>query len=232
MHENPFENRVTTVKNKNVTRAASKRARGAHRGSRSSKKRDKLERLRAAAWELFSTKGFDATTTREIAERAGVATGTLFLYAKDKPDLLFLVFEHRLAETVDEAFRSLPNTSLKDQIMHVLGRLFAMYEKSPALSRRFVKELPGADGPNAQRVNVLTIVFLQRIAGLVERAAERGEVRSDAPPLLAAQTIFAVYFMGLMSWLSGFDSLGTALDFAIAGALDLLMRGLVTNAVR
>ena len=199
---------------------------GSAEGVRARQKRDKLERLRAAAWELFTTKGFDETTTREIAERAGVATGTLFLYAKDKPDLLFLVFEHRLGETVDDAFRSLPDTSLKGQLIHVLGRLFTMYEKSPALARRFVKELPGADGPNAQRVNGLTFVFLQRLGGLVEKAAERGEVRSDAPPLLAAQTIFAIYFMGLLSWLSGFNSLETALETAISSALDLLMEGL------
>ena len=199
---------------------------GSAEGVRARQKRDKLERLRAAAWELFTTKGFDETTTREIAERAGVATGTLFLYAKDKPDLLFLVFEHRLGETVDDAFRSLPDTSLKGQLIHVLGRLFTMYEKSPALARRFVKELPGADGPNAQRVNGLTFVFLQRLGGLVEKAAERGEVRSDALPLLAAQTIFAIYFMGLLSWLSGFNSLETALETAISSALDLLMEGL------
>jgi AcrR family transcriptional regulator len=195
-------------------------------GRRARQKRDKLERLRAAAWDLFTTKGFDETTTREIAERAGVATGTLFLYAKDKPDLLFLVFEHRLAEAVDDAFRSLPAKSFKTQLMHVFRRLFVMYERSPALARKFVKELPGADGPNAQRVNGLTFVFLQRIGGLVEKAAERGEVRSDASPLLAAQTIFAVYFMGLLSWLSGFSSLETALDTAISSALDLLMDGL------
>lgn len=195
-------------------------------GLRARQKRDKLERLRTAAWELFTSKGFDETTTREIAERAGVAAGTLFLYAKDKPDLLFLVFEHRLAETVDEAFRSLPEASLKAQLIHVIGRLFAMYAKSPDLARRFVKELPGADGPNAQRVNGLTFVFLQRLGGLIEKAIERGEVRSDALPLLAAQTIFAIYFMGLLSWLSGFSTLETALDPLIASTIDLLMQGL------
>jgi AcrR family transcriptional regulator len=198
-------------------------------GRRARQKRDKLERLRAAAWELFATKGFDQTTTREIAERAGVATGTLFLYAKDKPDLLFLVFEHRLAETVDDAFKSLPDASLKGQLLHVLGRLFAMYDKSPDLARRFVKELPGADGPNAQRVNGLSFVFLQRLGGLVEKAIERGEVRSDALPLLAAQTIFAIYFMGLLSWLSGFNSLETALDTLISSAIDLVMQGLASE---
>jgi TetR/AcrR family transcriptional regulator, cholesterol catabolism regulator len=195
-------------------------------GLRARQKIDKRERLRAAAWELFTSKGFDETTTREIAERAGIATGTLFLYARDKADLLFLVFEHRLAETSDDAFRSLPDAPLREQLLHVFGRLFAMYDKSPPLARRFVKELPFADGPNADRVNVLTILFLQRIGGLVEKAIERGEVRSDAPPLFTAQAIFALYFMGLLSWLSGFNSLEGALATSIASGVDLLMQGI------
>ena len=54
-------------------------------------RRDKLQRITAAARALFVEKGFDETTTREIARRADVALGTLFLYATDKRDLLFLI---------------------------------------------------------------------------------------------------------------------------------------------
>lgn len=209
-----------------MKRRSTPRAETAEGGLRARQKRDKRERLRAAAWELFTTRGFDETTTREVAERAGIATGTLFLYASDKSDLLFLIFEHRLAETVDGAFRSLPRGSLKEQLMFLFGRVFAMYELSPDLARRFVKELPGANGPNAQRVNAMTFVFLQRLGGLVEEAANRGEVRKDVSPLLAAQTIFAVYYAGLLSWLFGFDSLDAALTTTVSNGFDLLLRGL------
>src|SRR5436190_15667895 len=110
-------------------------------GLRARQKHDKRERLRGAAWELFAEKGYDATSTREIAERAGIATGTLFLYAKDKADLLFLVFEHRLAEAVEEGFRTLPAAGLREQLLHLFRHCFWMYEKNPAISRVFVKEL-------------------------------------------------------------------------------------------
>src|SRR4051795_12569798 len=93
-------------------------------GLRESNKRDKRERLRAAAWHLFSTVGYEATTTREIARKAGVASGTLFLYARDKQDLLFLVFEERLRVAVDDSFRNLPREgSLNEQLMHIFRRL-------------------------------------------------------------------------------------------------------------
>lgn len=196
-------------------------------GLRAQNKRDKRERLRAAAWELFASVGYENTTTRAIAERAGVAAGTVFLYAKDKPDLLFLVFEERLQRVTEEAFRTLPDgLPLEQAILHVFRGVFVMYSESVAVGRAFVKELPGATGPNADRVNALTIVFLQRLAALIERAAERGEVRADFPPLLAAQSIFALYFMALLSWLSGFANLEGAFDSTLAPSLELLMDGL------
>jgi len=196
-------------------------------GLRERQKREKTERLRAAAWDLFVERGYDATSTREIAERAGVATGTLFLYARDKADLLFLVFEHRLSEAVEDAFATLPqDVPLVDQLVHLFRACFVMYAKSPAVARKFVGELPGADGPNAVRVNGLTLAFLQRVAGLIERAAERGEVRREVAPLLAAQTIFGLYFMALQSWLGGWNSLESAVGTTLAGALRLLFDGL------
>ena len=55
-------------------------------------KLDKLRRIKAAARELFLEQGYDNATTREIARRADVGLGTLFSYASDKRDLLFLIY--------------------------------------------------------------------------------------------------------------------------------------------
>ncbi|MBY4131191.1 TetR/AcrR family transcriptional regulator [Rhodococcus fascians] len=54
-------------------------------------KQDKLARITAAARELFLERGVDDVTTQEIAEKADIGTGTLFLYAKTKGELLLLV---------------------------------------------------------------------------------------------------------------------------------------------
>ena len=59
---------------------------------REQNKREKRGRIIAASRALFAHKGFDATTTQEIAEAAQIGIGTLFLYAKTKEDLLIQVF--------------------------------------------------------------------------------------------------------------------------------------------
>lgn len=60
-------------------------------GRRERNKQDKLDRITAAARELFAQHGVDEVTTQQIADRADIGTGTLFLYAKSKGELLLLV---------------------------------------------------------------------------------------------------------------------------------------------
>ena len=196
-------------------------------GPRARGKLDKRERIREAANELFLQRGYDATTTKEIAERAGVATGTLFLYARDKPDLLCLVMHDRLAESVDAAVASLPRDEpLLEQLMHLFGGLFRMYGEVPGLAAEFVKIVPSADGPNGIKVSALTFAFLHHLMRLLTEAKGRGEVAADIDPLRAARNIFALYFAALMGWLSRLETLEAALDPGLRGSLALQIRGL------
>lgn len=193
--------------------------------SRSAQAAATRERIRQAAWELFSTVGFDETTTQSIAERAGVASGTVFVHAADKPDLLFLVMHDSLERTVNEAFATMPEGTLVDRLMFLFRRLFLMYGAHPKMGAAFVKLLPGATGPNAQRVNALTFGFLHRVSLLVTDAQQRGEVARDLVPLGCAQNVFALYFAALLGWLAGHFTLETALDPMLRSSLQLQMRG-------
>lgn len=60
-------------------------------GRRERNKQEKLERITAAASALFAEHGVDDVTTQQIADAADIGTGTLFLYAKTKGELLLLV---------------------------------------------------------------------------------------------------------------------------------------------
>lgn len=198
-----------------------------HPLTREERKEDKRARLRDAAWELFSTRGYDATTTKEIAARAGVASGTLFLYARDKADLLFLVLHDRLSAAVDEGMRTIPiDAPLLEQLLHLFAGFFRVYEQSEEVARAFIKELPGADGPNAQLQNQLTFALITHIAGLVSRAQAKGEIAPDVPPVLLAQNAFALYFFALLAWLGKMTTLEGALDPMLRNSLALHLRGL------
>jgi AcrR family transcriptional regulator len=208
--------------------ATRRRSLPAPKKTRADKTAGTRDAIRRAAWDLFVAKGYEATTTGEIAAQAGVAAGTIFVHASDKPDLLFLVMHERLSDAVEAGFASLPKAErapLLERFLHVFRPLFAMYGEHPEVASAFVRSLPGARGPNALRTETLTFGFLHRLALMVSEAQANGEVARDLEPILCAQNVFGLYFMALMSWLSGHTTIDTAFDPLLRNALALQIRG-------
>lgn len=69
-------------------------------GRRERNKQAKLDRIVAAARELFFEHGVDEVTTQQIADKADIGTGTLFLYAKSKGELLLMVQNSSYADSL------------------------------------------------------------------------------------------------------------------------------------
>jgi AcrR family transcriptional regulator len=200
---------------------------GATVGRREQNRLDKRERIRRAGWELFTTIGYDETTTRDVAERADVAVGTLFIYAEDKRDLLCLVMHDELVEVTRDRLATMPrDASLVDQLMHLFNGFFEMYGAHPGIAAAFVRHFPGARGPNGIAVAELTLSALTQIAGLVVTQQERGEVAVSLDAYQAATNIFSLYFGVLISWVAGFVTVETSLDAVLRASLELQVRGL------
>lgn len=190
-------------------------------------KRDKRERIAEAAWALFSEHGYEGTTTKAIAERAGIAAGTLFLYARDKEDLLCLVMHERLDEAIDLAFETVPHKApFVDRMLHIFGTFLDVYAKNPAVGQPFVRALMNPHGPNGQKVSALTFGFLHRLSYAIREAQLAGEVSPSVEPLLAAQNLFGLYSATLMGWAAGFVSLEVARDPGLRLAFSLQFQGL------
>jgi AcrR family transcriptional regulator len=88
--------------------------------------RDRLRRRAAlidAANEAFAQRGFDATTTREIAERAGCAEGLIHRYFNGKRGLLLAILESKAAHIVEEFEADLPDRpTVLEEIERILLR--------------------------------------------------------------------------------------------------------------
>jgi TetR/AcrR family transcriptional regulator, cholesterol catabolism regulator len=191
-------------------------------------KEEKLERIRAVAHRLFSSQGFANTTTKQIAAEADIGTGTLFLYAPTKEDLLVLIFQDEVGRAIDAAFASIPAKPLLDQIIHVFDAIIAHHAADPTLARVFVKELPFVDDSRDGVVHFMA-ALITRLAALIDRAKERGEIASDVPAKLLAQNLFGIYFQYLQMWLSGRLPVLAQEDGTLRPALDLQLRGIRTN---
>jgi AcrR family transcriptional regulator len=166
-------------------------------------KREKRARIERAARELFERKGFEAATAREIAARARVGLGTLFLYARDKRELLFLVFadeSRRLFAEAERAVAARPRAGLVDALMELFGRFLAFYAERPELAAALLREFFFRPA-EPERLGALSREYAERVAALVERARARGELRADLPVPLAAHALFAHYAYWTQAWL-------------------------------
>jgi len=96
--------------------------------------------IRENAKELFKTQGFAATTSRQIASKAGVALGTIFVHFSDKQAILEDILFEDIETVVKEAFATLPKheTALK-QLLHLAEQLYRYYFKHLDLSRELLK---------------------------------------------------------------------------------------------
>ena len=88
---------------------------GTEESRRELNKQDKLRRIKAAARALFIGRGYDETSMREIAQRAGVALGTPFSYAADKRDLLFLAVNEELEDAARGRLQVAPQAPADDR---------------------------------------------------------------------------------------------------------------------
>jgi AcrR family transcriptional regulator len=195
-------------------------------GRRERNKRDKRARIEAAARTEFAQHGFDAATLRAIAARARVATGTLFLYARDKRELLFLVFQDEARRIFAEARAAEPaDASLVGALMDVFARFFAFYDRDPALSAAILREFFFRPY-EPERLGALTREYGALVGERVAAAQARGELRDDVPVALAANALFAHYAYWVQAWLGSRLVSREVAEARLRDALALQIEGL------
>ncbi len=194
---------------------------------RDQNKLEKRGRIIAAARAFFAQKGFDAATTQEIADAAGVSVGTVFLYAKAKDDLLILVFREEMTAVIENAYRAAnQHKGLLDQLIAFFDTQAAYHERDLPLARALMRKLGYVDSVE-QRTAVTELMSSNyaKLAILVDRAKLAGEVRADTPLLLAARSIFACYYLQLGGLLSGYID-RERFDRFLRDHFTLLLKGL------
>lgn len=200
--------------------------RPAAEGLRERNKREKLARIRRAARELFEKKGFEGATAREICRRARVGTGTLFLYVRDKRELVFLVFRDEARDLLREGMaRTGDETPLVEALMSVFGAFLRFYGRNPALTEALAVEF-FTRGRSSPEIASLTQEYLACLACLVERARARGELRTDVPAAEQVSALFAHYTAGVLAWLGTPAADVETTELALRRSLTLQIEGL------
>lgn len=155
-----------------------------------------LEAIRDAAARLFAERGFDATRTRDIAEAAGIATGTLFNYAPTKEAIVLLIWKERAQRAADEGLAAAANSTDPVAIVDaVFEPIFAFYAEDRDLGRIFLQNAVWLDPTDPETI-ALNAGFIQRIAVLLAPYA-------GADAMQAAMNVFSAYYFVVTGFTGG-----------------------------
>ncbi len=155
------------------------------------KDNEKYTRIIAAATKVFARKGFYKAKVSDIAQEAGVADGTIYIYFNHKDDILISLFEEKMQEVLDNMEKQISSESDP----------FAKIEKFAFLHLRLIQdnkdmaeiiqvELRQSDKFMKDYHNEKFAKYLDLIGTIIQEGKEKGLFREDVIPGIAKRAFF------------------------------------------
>jgi len=164
---------------------------GAPIGRRERSKQDKRERIRAAARELFAVHGVGGVTTQQIADRADIAIGTLYLYAATKAELLIMVQNQKFATAIDDGLAAAATVKgTLDGVLALIRPVVTCLREHVENGRTYLHELVFGDPAETYRHEGL--ILAGRLEGGLSTLLAHDERISPGDAATLARVITAI----------------------------------------
>jgi AcrR family transcriptional regulator len=178
------------------------------------RKEDRPAEITQAALAAFAEKGYAATKVDEVAKRAGVSKGLLYLYFKTKEDLFKAVIRSFLSPRIDALISNIEETDLSAEEF-LRGPFLAFARSLPKSPAKILVRLMIAEGPKHPDLvewywdNVVSRA-LAALRTLIEKGVDNGEFRESAlnefPQLLITPVLFSVVWLNIFEPHSSLDT--------------------------
>lgn len=165
---------------------------------------NKRERILKAAIKVFAKNGFYATRVSEIASAASVADGTIYLYFKNKDDVLVTIFEEgieRLLTILREVAES--DEPFENRIQRIIELQLGLMEEQRDLAEVITVNLRQSSRLLKQYATPLFMQYIDVVADVVRAGQEEGTFRKDLNPRVVARCLFGAIDAILLTWALG-----------------------------
>ncbi|MHA6252083.1 TetR/AcrR family transcriptional regulator [Oceanobacillus sp. CAU 1775] len=161
----------------------------------------KYQQIIDAAVNVIAENGYHASQVSKIAKEAGVADGTIYLYFKNKEDVLVSLFEEKMGQFIEKIANATKeqrdtNTKLKTLIyMH-----FNQLEENPKLAIVTQLELRQSNYSLRLQINKVLKPYLNIIDSIIEEGKQSKQFRDDINTALVRQMIFGTLDEVVTNW--------------------------------
>lgn len=155
----------------------------------------------SAATSVFARRGFFNAQVADVAREAGVAAGTVYLYFRNKDDLLTSIFEESMTRALRETDRALDGVADPIERLRRLARvhlgglgsrrdLAVVFQVELRQSTKFMERFSAAQ----------LRTYLDHLREAVRAAQDAGTFRADVNPTLASKAIFGALDEMVTNW--------------------------------
>lgn len=163
--------------------------------------KEKHEKILRAAVKIFAKHGFHNAKISQIAKAAGVADGTIYLYFRNKDDILISLFEERMDAAIDEFESALVGIADPVERLRAFVMQYARYmEKNRNLAEVISVELRQSNKFMKEYVPVKFRQFLNILSSIIREGKDLGVFRKDVEPGIAKRAIFGALDEMTLYW--------------------------------
>lgn len=192
--------------------------------NKKSKSNGKYHQILEAAIKVFAEQGFHQATISQIAKEAGVADGTIYLYFKNKEDIMVNFFGYktkevfgRFREEVDKA------DNARDKLRLLIKRHLEEFQRDRSMAILYQTETRRFSRMCEEQIREMSKMYLDLVSEIVESGQDEGLMRKDLYMGLVKRFIIGAIDEVINTWLHS----GGSYDLvSMADALvDLFIRG-------
>lgn len=166
-----------------------------------SKERPKYHQIIDAAVEVIAENGYHASQVAKIAKKANVADGTIYLYFKNKEDILISVFKEKMGKFIEATVKAIgTKKTASEKLLTLIEMHFRQLSESPHLAIVAQLELRQSKQELRYEINKVLKAYLNVIDSIIAQGMEEKEIRTEVNPKLIRQMIFGTIDETVTTW--------------------------------
>lgn len=187
----------------------------------------KYDRILDAALHVFAAKGYHEARISEVARAAGVADGTIYLYFKNKDDLLISLFEHHL-EAINRGLRAELEThqGARERLEHSIRYHLRLARDNPTLTQFITIEIRRSAKFMKDYAKDQFHAYLDLFGDALEQGKTEGVFRADTRTGMFKQALFGALDNICVTWVNNPNRQPEDLDAAAEFLVEQTQRAL------
>ncbi|KLV25406.1 MULTISPECIES: TetR/AcrR family transcriptional regulator [Bacillus] len=164
-------------------------------------KRPKYMQIIDAAVVVIAENGYHQSQVSKIAKQAGVADGTIYLYFKNKEDILISLFKEKMGQFIERMENDIQKKpSAKEKLLLLIREHFRLLSQDHHLALVTQLELRQSNLELRQKINEVLKGYLNMLDSILAEGKKTGEFRQNLDVRLARQMVFGTIDETATTW--------------------------------